>query len=166
MPSRRAAAWTFRLLSVLGLLMLLVVAAPWELLLAPETITIPSLAASIIGVIAILGLYAVAPPVYAAGVGVAIAAVLTRDPSLLQSSVVAISGLLVLVKDATDVRRPSVGAVAILSAGIVVLAAAALAVLFLPDLWAAALALLALGATLVYGVHRYERVRMGLVSDT
>jgi uncharacterized membrane protein len=146
--------------------MLLVVAAPWELVLAPETITIPSLAASIIGVIAILGLYAVAPPVYAAGVGVAIAAVLTRDPSLLQSSVVAISGLLVLVKDATDVRRPSVGAVAILSAGIVVLAAAALAVLFLPDLWAAALALLALGATLVYGVHRYERVRMGLVSDT
>lgn len=166
MPSRRTAAWTFRLLSALGLLMLLVIAAPWELVLAPETVTLTSLAASVVGVITILGLYAIAPPVYAAGVGVAIAAVLVRDPSLLQSGVVAVSGLLVLVKDATGVRRPSVGAVALLSAGIVVLAAAALAVLFVPDLWAAALALIALGAVLVYGVHRYERVRMGLVSDT
>ncbi len=119
-----------------------------------------------LGALLLVGLYALAPPVYAAGVGLAVAAVLVAPPTPTQTVVAAAGATLVLARDARTARRPTVAALALLSSAAVLLTAATLATVTLDALWQAALVLVAVGATLVYGMHRYERVRMGLVSDT
>ncbi|WP_254535879.1 hypothetical protein [Halomarina litorea] len=164
MADRRPSALVLTLASVLGMALLVAVLVPRHLLVDPRFST--ALLARVTGALAVVGLYALAPPVYAAGVGLAVAAVLVAPATLTEVGLAVLGATLVLARDATSTPRPAVAALALLSAGAVMLTTAALASFAFAALWQAALALVAAGATLVYGVHRYERVRMGLVSDT
>lgn len=164
MADRRPAAVAIALAGALGLAMLVAALVPLDLIVDPRLSV--ELLTSAVGAVALVCLYALAPPVYAAGVGLAIVAVLVA-PATPAEVVVAVAGAaLVLVRDARTAQRPIVAVIALLSSAAVTLATAALATVTLGVLWQAALALCVVGATLIYGVHRYERVRMGLVSDT